>query len=269
MWCWGAWRIKALKKYVDQLIVLYPFEVDWYKQRGLNAQWLGSPVLEALEPYRKRSILKSAHPEDPFVALAKDGRLEGTLIALIPGSRISEIERLLPLFLQAAIHIKKSYPEVRFVLPLARSLSKVMLEEFVFKHDLSKIWQSVDIVSSEEEKFSILPQCLLAMSKPGTVTLELALLQVPTLVVYKTSWLTYNVARQLVSVSSMTLPNLLLGKQVFKELIQNNCDPETIAHEVLSLYESTRLQDEHYQRMMADCKKVTEMLGGRNRTMNT
>jgi len=219
LWCWGAWRLKPIKKYVSNIIVLYPFEVEWYQQRGVKAVWLGNPVYDAIKPH-----------------MTTAQRNKKPLIALLPGSRRGEIVMLLPLFLKAARILKHKHPEVSFVLPLARSLNQALLDDVVVRHGLQDIWHDVTLIPDNDDKYKVLKQCCGALTKPGTVTLELALLKIPTVVAYKTSWLTYGIARLLVNVSSMTLPNLILKKRVFKEIIQFKCSPATIASQLDELY---------------------------------
>jgi lipid-A-disaccharide synthase len=242
LWCWGAWRIKKLKKYTDRVIVLYPFEVAWYKQRGMTVEWLGSPVYELLAPYR--SVAEHKKP----------------LIALIPGSRTSEIEQQLPLFLQTASIIAHKYPEVQFVLPIAQSQTQQKLEAYVTKHNLDDIWKHVQCVSDEHEKFTLLSQCCAALSKPGTVSLELALLRVPTIIAFKTSWVTYGIGRPLVRVKYMSLPNLLMDKVVFKEIIQWNCRPDVLAAALDELYLGFKDQAEGYTLKLKELDAVAACL---------
>lgn len=242
LWCWGAWRVKKLKKYCDRVIVLYPFEVEWYRKQGLHVEWLGTPVYQLLAPYRL-----NAEAKEP-------------LIALLPGSRRTEIECLLPLFLQTAQQLKRNHPELKFILPRAQSISKRDLESLIKKHGLSYIWKSVTLVEGEAEKFAALSRCCAALSKPGTVTLELALLGVPTVVAYKTSWLTYLIARSLVKVSSMTLPNLLTGETIFKEFIQYSCNPKIIAAEIDKLYRAFSLKGDEYHSIVENLNKVAAVV---------
>lgn len=242
MWCWGAWRVKKLKKYCDLIIVIYPFEVEWYCNHGLQAEWLGSPVYETVKPYQYTNTFKEP------------------LIALVPGSRHGEIERLLPLFLNVAKLLKQHNPELRFIMPRAQSISLSFLNDVVVKHNLADIWSSVTLVEGESEKFALFARCCAALSKPGTVTLELALLRVPTVVAYKTSWLTYYIARCLVNVSSMTLPNLLAGETVFKECIQYGCDAASLASEIDKLYTAFTTQGQAYHETMQRLKNVTNVV---------
>ncbi len=238
LWCWGAWRIQKLKRFCDHVIVLYPFEVEWYRKRGLTVQWLGNPVYEAVVPYR------SAHKEP--------------MIALIPGSRLSEVTRLLPLFLRVAAKLHEVYPELRFVIPLAQSIPVSTLEAIVRKHNLGIIWQCVTVVRDEQEKFKQLARCCAALSKPGTVTLELALLGVPTVVAFKISWMTYCIARLLVKVPFMSLPNLLLGKELFKEVIQWRCTPVLLAQYLNEVYTSAVHKTETYLLFCKDVEVLTQ-----------
>jgi lipid-A-disaccharide synthase len=242
LWCWGAWRVKTLRRYCDSIIVLYPFEVAWYQRRGVTAYWLGSPVCDFLAPYRAQSMNKRP------------------LIALLPGSRRSEIEGLLPLFLKAADLMWRQDCSVRFILPIARSVSKEYLNAVVIKHKLQDVWKYVMCVTDEHEKFTVLAQCCAALSKPGTVTLELALLRIPTVVAFKTSWLTYFLARPLVRVSSMSLPNLLTRSTIFKDIIQYNCTPQVLATELLEIYNAFLYDQKRYQKSAALLDNVASQL---------
>jgi len=245
LWCWGAWRVRTLRRWCDHVIVLYPFEVAWYQQRGVTAHWIGSPVSDFLASYRLHSLHKKR------------------LIALLPGSRRSEMETLLPLFLRAAGLVMQHYPDVRFVLPIARSIPERLILAVVEKHGLQEVWKHVHCVEDEHEKFVLLSQCCAALSKPGTVTLELALLHIPTVVAFKISWPTYLIARPLVQVSSMSLPNLLTNKTVFKEIIQYNCTPPVLACELMDIYKAFVYDHSTYQQEMAKLNDVSLQLTAR------
>lgn len=248
LWVWGAWRVRSLKQYCNNVIVMYPFEVSWYARCGVTATWIGNPVYDHVASYR--TPIKKFEPR----------------IALIPGSRRSEIERLLPLFLSAAAVVHMRYPAVRFVLPVARSITVEQLEKLVKRHRLQSIWQQVDLVREEDEKYKALARCAMAISKPGTVTLELALLRVPAVVVFKISWFTYLLARPLVKVKHMALPNLLLKKSIFPEIIQYGCTPEHIAQVARAWYEHALRQDGVYAAVLADCDRLATLLAGVDKT---
>jgi len=221
VWAWGEWRIKKLKKYCDKLIVLYPFEVDWYKQRGIETVYLGNPVCSKLKPYLDS---QNSEPENQ--------------IAILPGSRKSEIEKLLPIFADVVRRLKLAWPNIKIVLPLAESFSVGYIENRLKKNGLLRWGSDIEIVIGEQQKLKALSRCCLAITKPGTITLELALLEIPSVIVYKTSWVTYFVAKLLVKIKFMSLPNLLLNKPVYKEFIQKDCKADLIFEHVNNLYKS-------------------------------
>ncbi len=249
LWCWGAWRVRTLKKYTDQVMVLYPFEVEWYRNRGVTVTWDGSPVYEMLAPYREQKVEKTL------------------CIALIPGSRNSEIITMLPLFLHTAALLLARHPELSFVLPVAPSMDRDVLKKIAQQHNLLSVWEKVMCVSDEREKFMHLTQCCCALSKPGTVSLELALLRVPTVIAFKVSWLTYLLARLFVRVKVMGLPNLLLDAIVAPEIIQFKCRPDVLAREVEMLYDEFVTQSESYHQRMNNLKKLADMFSTKDRAL--
>lgn len=218
LWCWGAWRVNKLRKYCDNVIVLYPFEVEWYKQRGVSAQWLGNSVYDSLQKY--------------FLLTENKDRL----VALLPGSRTSEIERFLPIFRNIVKNFVLRHPDVKFVIPLASSLSDDFIKQQLEKSGLNIYSSRLIITRTETEKFEKLSECCLAVTKPGTVTLELALLKIPAVMIFKISWLTYILACPLVKVKYMSLPNLLLDAPIYKEFVQSGCKLNLILREMENLY---------------------------------
>jgi len=218
LWAWGERRIKTIKKYCDEVIVLYPFEVEWYKKRGVYARWLGYPFLDKVSEFCGQNIEKKNH------------------IAIMPGSRSIEIKRLLPLFLKVINRFKLLYPNVKIFLPLAESVDKEQVERILRKSGSSRWGKDITIVCGQKEKLKVLSSCCLALTKPGTVTLELALLSVPAVVAYKAPWITYFIAKLLVKIKYMALPNLLLKDPVYPEFIQSDCKEDKILKSLKSLY---------------------------------
>jgi len=131
-----------------------------------------------------------------------------------------EIQRLLPLFATVIRKFKLSHPTVQIVVPLAESIKKQDIEKVLRTIGIGYPGKDFIVVQGEEEKIKELSTCCMALTKPGTVTLELGLLSVPAVIAYKTSWLTYWLARLLVKVDSMSLPSLLLGEKVYTECLQ-------------------------------------------------
>jgi len=238
LWCWGQWRLKTIKVFCDNVVVLYPFEVDWYKKRGVNAEWFGCPVYDRLQPY-----IAQLTPKKPCVAL-------------IPGSRHSEVATLFPIALQVAQRLEKLYPELTFVIPAASSVSHDLIVSQVKQFASVGLQAKINIVVDEEEKYHQLAQCCLALTKPGTITLELALLQVPTIMYFKTSWLTYLLAKPIVQVEHMALPNLLLSEPLYKEFVQGDCTIEKITDQAQQLYQSYLRKTAEFGAMMAKYQAI-------------
>jgi lipid-A-disaccharide synthase len=241
LWCWGAWRIKKLKKYCDKVVVLYPFEVEWYAKRGLNAEWIGNPVYDDIKKYFELA----EHKEN--------------LIALIPGSRISEIKRFTPLLAEIVKLFGLHHPGAKFVLPLAESISEDFIRAEMKKYALNQ--DKIKILRSEQEKFEYLAKCCLAITKPGTVTLELALLKVPAVVFFRISWLTYIIGRPLVKVPFMSLPNLLTNFMIYRECIQGDCKSKYIFDCARRIYQNFVRPNCEYKSFLEKLNYIRILLG--------
>jgi len=242
LWIWGEWRARAIQKNCDEVIVIYPFEVEWYKKRGIEAKWLGYPFYEELKPYFEQSKNKKNQ------------------IALLPGSRESEIKTLVPIICEIVLRFKSIYSEVKFVLPLAESISLSSADK-AFKEAGFENWQNyIKPIFKEDEKLEALSQSAFAISKPGTVTLQLALLQVPTIIIYKVSWITYCLGKMAVSVRFMGLPNLFLKEEIFPELLQEKCSSEFIFKAAFNLYEMFLLQNQSYLNIQNKLSSLRELL---------
>ena len=242
LWVWGAWRVGKIRKYIDDVVVLYPFEVEWYAQRGVQARWEGYPFYEVVTKHR--------------VGLEKKEKR----VALLPGSRSSEIERFIPLYAQVARQLVKQHPGISFVMPVASSFTRKRVEQLCRDAGLLDLGVGVELVEGEEKKFDALARCALAISKPGTVTLELALLQVPTIVIYRTSWLTYFLGYPFVRVQYMGLPNLFLKKEVFPELMQGDCTAPNIAKTAGELLSGFSENSAHYREIMDNLTQMDKLL---------
>ena len=214
-WAWGKGRIKTIKECCNKVIVLYPFEVDWYKKHGLNVEFVGNPTYDKI----KKEIVNVVVKEN--------------IVLILPGSRDHEIDFLFPLFIDVARQMRRRWKDIRFVIPLAESINSELLEKKLRQLRFS----GVEIIKDEKEKFKVTSKACLAISKPGTITLELGLMGVPTVVAFKVLWATYLLGRLLTNIKYMSLPNLLLNKELFKELIQGDCNSKTIFNYASNLYE--------------------------------
>ncbi|MBM4301514.1 MAG: lipid-A-disaccharide synthase [Deltaproteobacteria bacterium] len=230
VWAWRTYRVRTLARLTERMAVIFPFEADFYRQRGVAVDYVGHPFRETLPPLTDRRTFLLEHNLDP----------EALTIALLPGSRAGEIERHLPIMLKAAELIRRSIPQTQFILPLASTAPAELVQSMVSGEDIVGAGFKPDPTAL---RLSIIPgqayQALgaahAAAVASGTATVEAALAGAPTVIVYRVSPLTFAVARRLVRVEHVGMANLLAGERVFPELIQDDFTPERLAHEVLTL----------------------------------
>ncbi len=211
VWAWRTGRAKTLAKFTRGAVVLFPFEETLLRKYGVNAVFAGHPLLEELEPW-----LDAAPSPARFGIPA-----EKTLVGLLPGSRPGEIATHLPILLEAARGLSARFPGLHFALPVARAA----LRESILRHLEGS---SLPLTLVEEERHLLFRGMAAAMAVSGTVTLELALLGVPSVIVYRTSWATYQIGRRLAKVDRIGLPNIVAGDTFLPELIQDECAPGRI-----------------------------------------
>jgi lipid-A-disaccharide synthase len=241
VWARGASRIKLLKKYVDATYIIFPFEVEYFKKKGLDVRYFGNPLIDnisnALTNYNREEFLQRHSLE------------EKPIIALLAGSRKMEIEYLLPRMKEVVRLMNAGHKDkYQFVLAAAPS------------HDLSYYKQIIGdcpIKVIQNETYAILKSAQAAIISSGTASLEAAIISTPQVVCYGMHPITYFIAKLVVKLESISLASMILGKPIFKELLQDKCTPENIAEEVLKLTEN-----ESYRNiMMDDYKKMNDLLG--------
>ena len=238
-WAWHKSRAKKVAKIVDKVACIFPFEYDVYKEAGAPVEFVGHPLVDIVKP-------KMSQAE----AMAFAGKEEGKkLILLMPGSRLMEIEKMLPTLLEAAKLIKKQLPEVSFVMPRAGTIPISLLEEKIKASGL-------EVKITEGNNYDLFSVADLALATSGTVTLEAALCGLGSVIVYKTNTVTYFIAKLVVNIPHIGLPNIVAAKSVLPELIQNDFTPAKVAQEALALLESER-----NAKMKEDLAYVKERLG--------
>ena len=243
LWVWGERRVKKIKKFCDEVIVIYPFEVEWYKQRGVKADWLEYPFYDKFKPYLDLDCQRRKR------------------IAVMLGSRKVEIDNLLPIFSDVIKKFKLIHSYSEFVFPIAESIDIKFIENRLKRYGLNLNGNDIKVVQGENEKFKALKTCCLALTKPGTVTLELALLSIPAVVAYKVSWITYFLAKLLVNIKHMALPNLLFGdSSIYPEFIQGDCKVDKILNEMNSIYCKFIKQDKSYFEKVEKLEVVRKQL---------
>ena len=211
LWAWKENRVATIKKYVDEMLVILPFEKDFYQKHSVESYFVGHPLLDAI------SDLKDINSEQ----FKKENNLsEKEIIALLPGSRKQEIKKMLRIMLSVVPYFK----EYQFVIAGAPSLPKEFYDEFL----------TDDVVHFVSNKtYDLLRSSKAALVTSGTATLETALLKIPEVVCYRGSWISYQIAKRLVKhIKFISLVNLIMDKEVVKELIQNNLNTKNLKLEL-------------------------------------
>jgi lipid-A-disaccharide synthase len=230
VWAWRSYRVRTIARLVDRMVVIFPFEAEFFRSKGVPVDFVGHPFRETLPSLPLREELLENWGLDPT-------RLT---LALLPGSRASEIERHLPLMLTGAELIRRAIPEVQFLLPLASTAPQGLVEALV--HD----WVAAGGLRSPGPPLLILPgqayaalsAAHLAIAASGTATVEAALAGTPTIIVYRLSPVTYEVGKRLIRVDYIGMANLLAKESLFPELIQEDFTPERLAQEALNLIQT-------------------------------
>ncbi len=215
IWAWRRGRARKIAKVVDRMLCILPFEERFYDGTGVSASFVGHPFAE-----------KPA-PADPAAYRAELGLpASRTTVALVPGSRPSELRRIFPAMLEAAERIRRARPDAQFVVPVAPTLARAQVEPYVAAHRTLE----VKLVDGHTEE--VVGASDAALVKSGTSTLETAIMLRPMVVVYRLSWLSYLVGRLLVRIAHFALVNILAGRGLVPELLQRDASPERMAAEI-------------------------------------
>lgn len=227
IWAWRGGRLKTIARVVDKMIVLFPFERRIYEQAGVDAEFLGHPLFG-----------ESAPPEQVVALRQRIGaEEEPPVVAVMPGSRPSELKRILPVLLQAIRSIEAAGWRGRWVLPLAPTLDGAAV-----RHQITEAGVPVRV---EEHAFMPLLQVArLALVASGTATLQVAIAGIPFVVVYRVSPLSFWIARRFAYVRHFAMVNILAGREVVPELLQDDLTPERVRDAFLALAESPLRQEE-------------------------
>jgi len=240
LWAWRSGRVKTIRKYVDAVAAIFPFEERFYHENGVRAEYVGHPFLDEPFPDTTRQEFCASIGVDPA----------RPIIAMLPGSRKSEIERLLPYMIAGFERVRQSRPGVQGLIPLAPGLSVNLIKPLLPA-------DKTDLVLVDGRARELLKVADLAVVASGTATVEAALAEVPFFVVYRLSNLTYRIARFLVrGIQYFAMPNLIAGKKVVEELLQDEVTPERIQEEMERLLGDKSARDS----VRAALKKVAERL---------
>jgi lipid-A-disaccharide synthase len=239
LWAWRPGRLKTLARIVDRVLVIFPFEEEIYRRAGVPVTWVGHPLLDVTRPPEPRGDFLQRHGVDPT----------RPVIALLPGSRANEVRAILPGLVGAAEIILAALPRTQFVLARAPHLADTLFASL----RASKL--PVTIIEGATD--GVLASADLALVASGTVTVQAALHECPMIVVYRLSPLTYRLGRPFVHVDTFAMANLVAGRKVVPELIQDDFTPHAVAVQAVTL-----LQDRHASaRMRAELRAIKARLG--------
>ncbi len=236
VWAWKRRRVQKIKKSVDKMLVILPFEEEFYKRYGVDVTFVGNPLLDELAKVGtgNRSI---------FLRRNSLGERR-EIIAMLPGSRRQEVKRTLPVMLKAASH----FPDYQFVIAGVSSLDKSLYKD---------IMGNSDVFFVENQTYDLLLNSSAALVTSGTATLETALLSVPEVVCYKATNFSYRLAKWMIKVKFISLVNLIMDREVVKELIQGDLNEDNLVKELDQLLHNGKRQ----RQLLEDYEELKDKLG--------
>ena len=241
IWAWKEGRVETVKKYVDEMLVILPFEKDFYKKHQVDAHFVGHPLLDAIEGLQAIDVQK----------FKKENNLnDKEIIALLPGSRKQEISKMLELMLS----VRNDFKDYQFVIAGAPSLDKNFYEQFV----------DADVHFVSNRTYDLLRCSKAALVTSGTATLETALLNIPEVVCYKGSRISYEIGKRLIkNIKYISLVNLIMDQEVVTELIQNELNTKNLVEELNKI-----LNTEKRTQVLTDYEVLRTKLGGSGASQN-
>ncbi|HEX5732430.1 MAG TPA: lipid-A-disaccharide synthase [Blastocatellia bacterium] len=223
VWAWRRYRVRALRRDVERMLVILPFEEEFYKGEGIEVEYVGHPLTDAVRATATRDEFARRHGLDP----------SRTIIALLPGSRHKEIHYHLPAMLDAARRLSRSlHSDAQFVVPLASTVNREQVEAIMSEAGSDR---TRDVTVIERDTYDALGHAEIAVVASGTATVEAALIGTPMVIVYRASELNWRLIRPLIHLDTFGMVNLIAGCRVVPELIQHDVTGEKIASEVTRL----------------------------------
>jgi lipid-A-disaccharide synthase len=240
VWAWRPKRVYKMARIVDQMAVIFPFEVELYEKANVPVRYTGHPLVDEINPD------KTTQQAREVLSLA-----DQTTVGLFPGSRLGEIERLLPILIDTAHMLRQTKPDLQFVLPIASTLNKNDFAEY------EKALNNINVTIVEDNTHDVIQACDCIIVASGTATLEIGLMNKPMVILHKLAPLSYFILSRLVHLTHIGLVNIVPGKEVIKEFIQHDATPEKLTQETLRI-----LDDKNYNKVMRDeLARLRELLG--------
>jgi lipid-A-disaccharide synthase len=252
VWAWRPKRVYKMAKIVDHIAVILPFEKKLYEDADVAVTFTGHPLTD--------EVIKNKTRQQARAQLQIDDKMT---MGLFPGSRSGEIKRILPILLESAKIIQQNRklnnkPEIQFVLPIASTIKEQDISPF------NPVLDQLSVTITKEPFYDVIQSCDVIISASGTAILEIGLLEVPMVLVLKVAALSYFILRKLVSIQHAGLVNIIPGKEVVKEFIQQDAIPEDIAKEAIRLLDDKK----YYETMQHELSLIRQQLGGGNGSKN-
>lgn len=216
IWASRKWRINVVKKYIDKVLCIFPFEKDLYEKEGIETHYCGHPLISQLPPAANKDEFFEKHELDK----------NKKLVSIFPGSRVYELKTLMTIFVTAAKILKKLHPDVQFLISHAPNLSDNVFNEYLKETDFK-------VIKGENHAMLSVSDALILAS--GTVALEASLYKTPMIISYRGPWFLYLIYLLVRCIDKVSLPNIILNKNIVPELIQDKAKPDIIAYEIEKL----------------------------------
>ena len=231
VWAWRSHRVKKIGRYIDMMAVLFPFEEAFYKKANMPVRFVGNPLVDEVKATMTR--------DEAIAHFSLNKNLK--TIGLFPGSRRSEICRLLPTQLESARLIFQRHADTQFIMPLAKSVENDEIQSIL------NLYPELPVHIVHSKIHDVMQCCYAVISTSGTVTLETALMKTPMVIIYKMSGLSYKIMKRMITIEHIGLPNIVAGEEVVKEMLQEYASPENISEEILHM-----LDDINYHQQIKD-----------------
>lgn len=241
IWATRKWRINSVKKYIDKVLCIFPFEKEMYEKEGIQTHYCGHPLVSQLPEPADRNEFFARHGLDK----------SKKLVSIFPGSRVYELKTLMKIFIESAEILKKLHPDVQFLISHAPNLSDDVFDKYLQVSNFK-------VVKGENHAMLSVSDALILAS--GTVALEASLYKTPMIISYKGIWLFYLIYLLVRCIDKVSLPNIIMNKNIVPELIQKNAKPDLIAYNIEKL-----LYDEDYRNEnIAELAAVKDFLSDKN-----
>ncbi len=241
VWAWKKKRARTMYKYIDCLLTLFPYEPKYFTPYKLDARFVGHPVIES------EAIAADGSAFRKKFNISENKKI----ITILPGSRKNEVSRLLPVFMEAAQELHNADKDFYFVLPTVKTVANMV------KQELQKYNLPVLVVEIQQDRYGAFRASSAAIAASGTVALELAICDIPHIIAYKVAPLTAFLAKKFLHIQFVNLSNILLGREIIPELLQERCVKGNLRNYILELLR----QEDLYHRQMEGFAKVRKILG--------